>query len=85
MSLINRLPDHLREEVEFYNNMMRNSKDLMKSRHPQEAKEILRELKKLEKQFKYWLGELSKCDISVHDACDEELTELLDNLKIWYI
>lgn len=85
MSLINRIPEELHEEIEFYNTMMRNNKDLLKTRHPEDRKEILKQLKRLEKEFKYWLGELSKCDIDCVDALDKDLTELIDNLKLWHI
>ena len=84
MSLINRIPEELHEEIEFYNTMMRNNKDLLKTRHPEDRKEILKQLKRLEKEFKYWLGELSKYDVDLVDGLDKDLTELLDNLKLWH-
>jgi hypothetical protein len=82
VSIINRIPEELQDDIDFYNTMMRNNKDLLRSRHPEDRREILKQLRRLEKEFRYWLGELSISDIDLVDGIDKELTELLDHLKL---
>jgi hypothetical protein len=82
VSIINRIPEELQDDIDFYNTMMRNNKDLLRGRHPEDRREILKQLRRLEKEFRYWLGELSISDIDLVDGIDKELTELLDHLKL---